>query len=359
MTTRQRKGTRKTTTIVETPVVENDLGEENQPVGEFELSLEQVQDLETLNNVLEQYGVEEGVLFKVYQIVNGIQRYKYENPKLDEQYIQQHLGGGDFVARLFINGKYKRSINVAVDALEETDKPNGGRDSHSVFLEKMLMALLMKEHKPAAGNSVNDLVQALGSLDAMRGKQETAMDTFIKGMEMADRFGGRGDGKFDLKRELIDIAKDNAPALIHAVNSGLALRGGGPMPPAPPPQNATTAPDPNPQPTQEQLEQQMNFMLRSAIGMLKQQCAAQVQVESVIDLVMGNFTNPQYQPMIIQFAAMDFQDLVKLDAQIGNVPFNIWFQSLHDGLRSALASLDTMGDDSGGSAGDVVDIGRN
>jgi hypothetical protein len=352
--TTERKRARKRTTTVTEEIPEGEVLEGQEPVSEFDLSLEQVQDLEAMNAVLEDYGIEESVRnFKIFKVVDGVQRYVFEHPSLDEAYIQRERGGGNYVARFFFHGKYKKSIPVFIEDLPESAikaNGNGNGNGHQVFLEKMLMALILKENQSSNGTpSITELTQALANMDSLRGKQESTVDLLIKGIEMGRSFDGSG-GSLDWKTELMRLAKDNLPGVVGVIQQGIAAKNGQPVPV---PVSA------NVPPVVQDEGQQMALMLKHAIGVLKSQFMMGLDGESAVALIMTNIANPQYQHIIQQFVMMSFDELVALDADIGKEPFQSRFRFVHDGLRSALSEADTVDTDSRGGPGDVVDIGRD
>jgi hypothetical protein len=351
------KRARKRTTTVTEEIPEGEALAGEEPVSEFDLSLEQVQDLEAMNAVLEDYGIEEAVRnFKIYKVTDGVQRYVFEHPTLDESYIQRERGGGNYVARFFFHGKYKKSIPVFIEDLPESaNKPNGNgnSNSHSAFLEKMLMALIVKETNHSNGTpSITELTQALANMDSLRGKQESTVDLLIKGIEMGRSFDG-GGGSLDWKTELMRLAKDNLPGLVGVIQQGIAMKNGQQVPAQVP----VVPGNPNPPVMDE--GQEMALMLKHAIGVLKSQFMMGLDGESAVALIMTNIANPQYQRIIQQFVMMSFDELVALDADIGKEPFNSRFRFVHDGLRSALSEADQVESDTGGGSGNVVDLGRD
>lgn len=349
-------GKRKRRTIVEEEIPEGEVLDGQEPVNEFDLALEQVQDLEAMNAILEQYGVQEnGQNFKVFKVVDGVQRYVFEQATLDEAFIQRERGGGNYIARFFHNGKYKKSIPVFIEDLPESaHKENGNGTGHQAFLEKMLMALILKENNNSGSTpSLTDLTAALANMDQLRGKQENAIDTLIKGIEMGKSLDG-GGGSLDWKTELLRLAKDNLPGVVDVIQQGIAAKNGQPQP-VPVAMRPGTPVEANP-PSEEQ---QVALMLKHAIGVLKSQFMMGLDGESALALILANAGNPQYQSIIRQFLVMSFDELVALDADIGKEPFNTRFRFVHDGLRSAVSEADQVDDDPERGPGNVVDLGRH
>jgi hypothetical protein len=351
MTARVTRGGRKKRTIIEETVPEgSDLVED--PLTEFDVSLEAADDTETLKSVLEQFGQTEQVLYRIYRQTPSGPSFCYESSTFDEMFIQRERGEGSYVARIYINGRMKKSIPFQVDApTNGTGKVNGnGGSSHEAFLEKMLMVLLTRESAgPANVPTLADMTAALSNLDSLRGKQESGIEMLMKGIELARSI--EPGGNLDWKSELIKTVKDAAPGVLGIVSQTMAAKNGPPVPQVPTEQIVPAAPV-----TPEQEEQQMSFMLKSTIGMMKSQFMQGLDVDSALNLIMANAGNPMYAPMIQKFISLSFEELVALDADIGKKPFYDLFKSLHDGLRYEFGPDDSVESDTGRNPGDVTDI---
>src|SRR6266446_8268305 len=138
---------KKTTTVVEeVPVNEFDLENPQQP-SEFDVSMESVEDAETLKEVLSQFG-QAALNIKILRQTPTGAEYCYQTDAIDEEFIQKNFGGGDFQARIFINGRYRKTIKIKIASrLESSSSRSDGQLSpdtisnrHSEFLEKMVLA---------------------------------------------------------------------------------------------------------------------------------------------------------------------------------------------------------------------------
>jgi hypothetical protein len=355
MPTTARPRKKKTTTTVEEIGVGTDLGEEQ--LNELDVSLESVENAETLREVLQQYGVDENdILFRIYRVKPEGDSFCFESPQLDEKYLQQQRGGGSFKARLFIGGKYKRTISLNVEPpMESNGNGNGhGGSNHEQFLEKLLTILITQQMthtvSPAAGPTIIDLTQALSNLDNLRGKQDNAMDIFLKGVDLAKALQSDNNGGGDWKTELLKMGRDAIPAITSVVQARTQ-----PQPPtvAPPPENAAVI-DPN-----QLTEEQKRGALLQGIAYLKQQFFLGLDPEMALNYIVTNAGNPQNQLIIKEILKMKWEEIVALDAEIQQEPFFSAFRALYDGLRSEFGTEDPMGDDPGGIAGDVGNTGND
>lgn len=352
---------RKRKTIVEETLPEgyDDSGE---PTSEFDVSLESVEDAETLKTVLENFGQTDNVTYRVYkQVPTGPPSFQYQSSTFDEEFLQRERGAGIYTVRVFINGKFKRAITVQCDApLNGTATPSSPRDHHSEFLEKMLLTIMARENPVSAtpAPTMPEIISAISQLDGLRGKQESAMETFIKGLELGRTFDGGGGGPSDWKSMLMGVVKDAAPHAIPAISSIIAARTNGGIPPNPNPVN------PNPAPvipqTPEQEAMLLEMMLKQGIATLKQQFAAGLDPDSAVDFVrIQAGLKPEYMQLVTAVLNMDYAELAKLDPDIGKEPFLTPFRSFIDGLRSEFVPEDSVDDDPGRVVGNEDDSRNN
>jgi hypothetical protein len=338
---------KKTTTVIEEPVELDDLG--GGP-SELDVSLESVEDTETLSTVLESFG-ETSILLKVYRETPSGQEFCFPCQTLDELFIQKNYGGGTYVVRIFIADKYRKSIKVKI--AQPIGNPVTGErgDSHSVFLEKMILTMLANQGSVQQSTSVptvTDLVQSLAALDGLRGKQESGMDMFMRGIELAK--GLDGGGEMDWKQRLLGMADKALPMIAPAVQSYF----GGRVPTNPNPPVAGTPP-----PTPEDERNMIRAMLKQGIDFLKPQFLNGLDPESAVNWVVANASNPQYQSIVRGVCNMEYAELATIDPEIGTEPLFSSFHAFYDGLRSAFIPSDNMDDDSGGTDGDPGDFGND
>jgi hypothetical protein len=348
MTTRKpEKGTRKRRTIVEETLPSN--SDTVDEPDELDINLESIEDTETLQEVLKEFG-DSTVLFKVFQQTPTGQAFCFPcHPPIDEEFIQREWGGGDFTIRIYIDGKFRKSIPLKIaprprsDSLPQNPNAFGGVSSadrkHSEFLEQMLFRMLENRQTTPTGPSLTDLTTALSNLDGLRGKQENQMDLIMKGIELAQSFNGEPK---DWKAEALGMVKGAIPDL-------MSLLGRGAKPPIPI-QGAEGVP---------MVAEPSEQILRSGIQYLKQLAISQVDPVSIIELVIANASNPQYKPIIDAVLTKEFEYFVGLDPAINSESFKPWFQSVFNGLRSAFSPEHPVELDTPGPVGDAGHVGNN
>jgi hypothetical protein len=321
----------------------------------LDVALEAVQDNQALSDVLEQFGITEGVLYRIYRQTPTGPSFCYESGEYSPVILQRERGAGAYTIRIFINSKYKKTISENIDApATGTATSQNPADSHTGFLEKMLMALILKDRDPApAGPSIIDLTTALSNLDGLRGKQESAMEMFLKGVDLAKTFASDSGGVGDWKTELLKMGREAIPAITSVVQGRV-------QPPAPdvpaqvqPGQDQTMI-DP------EQLtDEQQKAMLKDVIRYLKNQFLQGLPPESALDFIIANSGHPQYQAVIKAVLKFKFEEIESLDAEIQHEPFHVCFRTVYDGLRTEFGGDDPVDDDPRGDTGDVADVGSN
>lgn len=338
---------RKTTTVVEDTVPE---GEQQEQEGgtQFDVALESVEDIEALRNVMEQYGAT-GETYKVYRVTPTGQEFCFMNDTLDETFIQRNYGGGDFRVRVFIGGKFKMFLPLKIAAPLNVENNNGngsavrGEERHQKFLETMLLAMMQNQGNH--GSSIAELTTALANLDAMRGKQETTMDLFMKGVTFAkDIIKNDGEPR-DWKSELVSVAKDAVPGLVPLV--GAIMGGNKPVQP-----NPVAVTDPN-----ALSEQQQIAALQGGLTYLKKQCMKGTDPDLIINWVVSN--SEEYQALIHYVLNLPFEKFVEIDAQIGTEPFKSWFTELFDGLRQEFIPSDNLDGNPARDVGNDNNPGNN
>jgi hypothetical protein len=312
----------------------------------LDVNLESIEDTEALADVLKEFG-DTQVLFKVFQQTPTGQAFCFPcQPPIDEEFIQREWGGGDFVVRIYIDGKFRKSLPLKIaprPRLNDSQQPNAnayGPDSsdrkHSQFLEQMVLRLIESRATTPQGPTLTDLTTALSNLDGLRGKQENQMDLIMKGIELAQSF----NGEQDWKSQAVTAVKNALPGFMSMFN-----RGG-----------------PSPQPATEgvpMVAEPSEGMLRAGIAYLKQLAISQVDPVSIIELVYANGTNPQYKPIIDAVLTKDFAYFVGLDPTIGSESFKPWFESVFNGLRSAFSPENTVDDDPPRTVGDPNHTGNH
>jgi hypothetical protein len=346
---------KKTTTIVQqVPADQLDDGDDN--INDFDVSLEKVDDYEQLQEALQQFGINDGIVYKVYRTTPNGQSFCYETTEFSEQFLQQERGAGRYAIRIFIDNRYKKTIHTEVDApASGTASAQNQAGSGNAFLEKLLLALVMKEQASAApGPSLAELTTAMKNLDDMRGKSDPmGFETFFKFFTMAKDLVGDNGGAGDWKGELIKMGRDAIPAITSVVQSRVNGNDAKPT-------NTTIQEEPMKTIDPATMtDDQKKTLLKQVIAYLKPQCIQGLPPESALDFITANSGNPQYQTLIMAVLGYTFEDILEIDHELKSEPFHLFFRSLYDGLRSEFGGDDPVGDDSGGSVGDAGNAGSD
>jgi hypothetical protein len=323
---------KKTTTIVEeippdAQAIEIDGGE----TSPFDLDLHRAEDAETVEQVLRDNGIS-NVTYRFYDNDGG---YCYSSPELDYDRARRETRGGKHCKMgVFVGGRLVRMVPFPLAPLvENTPATVQNPSSNDVtFMKEMLLKLIENRGMGpvTAGPSLTELTSALSNLDNLRGKPESTMDSFQKGMEFAQSLTGSTDWKTDALRTLRDIAPQ-----VMGVFGG---KGGMPL-------------NPNPN-NQEQPIAQLppDTVIKAGIQYLKKKAIAGVDPDLIIEWVANN--GEEYEALLRVVLNSEFVDFVKFDPEIGTEPFVSWFKPLFDGLRSAFARQDPMDHDTGRDVGD-------
>lgn len=349
-----KKGRTKKTIIEE--ILPAGSGDEPEGPTELDFNLEEVRDTEKLFEVLEQFP-DAGITVKIYD-QSGAYRFTPPDPQhIDEELIRKRCGSGAFVGRVYVDGKYRQSIDIPIGEVNpdpnEPSKPVAV-DNHSQFLEKMLLTLLARENPAPAAHvpSITELVTSLAGIDALRGKQESGMEMFIKGMTMGRDMSDSG-GDFNWKQELFRLISTNAPALLTGVEAIV----GGRLPTTPPPPTTPPATIPNPEPQEQPVNAEMYY--KEGISYVKQRLLAGMDPDTIINWVYDNRDVPTYQPFLTVILREPFEFFEKIDAEIGQEPFRSKFMAIHNGIRSLFNEEYEMGLDTGRDGGDTGNPGSN
>jgi hypothetical protein len=338
---------RKKRTIIEEQIPDGtpiDMGEQ---VSDFDVALESVEDAETLRRVLEEHG-QSGASYKVYRQTSSGDEFCFVTDSIDEEFIQKNFGGGDFKIRVFINGKFRIPMKLKIAPRIESTNGNGHvygtEHRHMDFLEKLVLAQIAGNGGGNHGPSISELTGALANLDSLRGKQESGMDIFQKGVSFArEILDMKPSSTGDWKSELISGVKEALPTIAGMIP-------GARKPVAVNPQEQVSA-------VSQATPEQQTEMIKQGLAYLKKQCLKNVDPDLIIEWVENNAED--YQPLIHMVLNLPFEEFVKIDAEIGNEPFKQWFTRLFDGLRSAFVPADSVGVDSAGDNGDRVDARDN
>ncbi len=331
--------TRKKRTIIEESLPDTDLSTEGEPT-DFDVSLESVEDTEALQEVLSQFG-ETNVLMKVLRSTSTGSEFCYATDILDEEFIQKNFGGGDYQIRLFINGKYKKTLKIKIASRVTAGNPTIApvQSGNADFLEKLVLALVAGRNtgSDTATPTLAEMTSTLAGLDALRGKQESGMELFLKGVSFAkETIHSPHSG--DWKLEAVGMLKDALPTIANMIP--------GNRPPVP-----------SPQTPQIPTEEQQAVLIKQGLTYLKKKCISGMEPDLIVDWISNNAE--EYQQLIHMVLNIPFEEFVKHDPEIGTEPFKQWFTTLFDGLRFTFIPTDTVDVDTAGSPGDPDNSGNN
>lgn len=358
---RKPKGRSVKKTIIEETLPERE--EINEGPTELDFNLEEVRTTEALAEILEQFP-DAGITVKIFD-QSGAYRFTPPDPRnIDPELIRKRCGAGNFVGRIYINGKYRQPIDIPIGEINpdpnDPQKTTPG-DSHSQFLEKLLLTILAREPQtPANGNpapTLLEVVQSLSAVDQLRGKQESTLDTFIKGIEIGKGMGD-GGGAFDWKQELFRLVAGNAPTILDGVQALVGQVGQRRNPPPPSPPVTVAAPPPEGEPEGEQTVIP-EIYYKEGIAFVKGRLLAGMDPDTIINWVYDNRDVQTYQPFLTAILREPFEYFEKIDAEIGQEPFRSKFLAIHNGIRSLFNEEYDMGLDSGGQSGNTSDPSSN
>ena len=345
---------KKTTTVVEELPPNLEAETDPEPT-EFDVSLESVEDPDTLSEILSQFGETTVNLKILRQVASGNPEFCFQTDHLDEEFIQKNFGGGTYIVRIFINGKFRHHIKInianridsatAQGAFSFTSRSDGGSSNdyrHSEFLEKQAqrnheLLLAAIGNKGSTGPTITEIISALSGLDALRGKQESTMELFLKGVEFAQTSDGKTDWKTDAIRSVKEVLGPALPGVISAITG-----------------NRVPPPVPGQEPP---MQIPPDAIIHAGIQYLKKKAIAGVDPDLIIEWVVNNAE--EYQELLRVVLNQEFADIAKLDPEIGSEPFASWFKPLFDGLRSAFNPSNPVDTDSGGSSGNDSNSGNH
>lgn len=292
-----------------------------------------------LENYLNQFG-QKPIKVKVYK--RGLKGMAYcfsGGTEIDEDTLSQY-GGGEYELIVLVDGVKEKSIPLFI-----ADRPNGqtiatptvatepqsGSVEVRMLREQLIFLQNMVINKQSApATPLGELVDAMKLLGNGGGKDPTEL--FLKGLEFAKEHGssGSGDWKSMLVDSIRDVAKTVAPVLAAKTNGG----------------------------NQTMIQQNPDDMIKSGLAYLKQRAISGMPVDVVVNWVMFSANDPTYQPFLKLVLSQEFEEFVKLDAEIAQEPYLTWFRTLHAGLREAF-NESQLDDDSERPAGNVRNITGN
>lgn len=266
------------------------------------------------------------VKIKVYKIVTGKSQpvFCFESQEhVDEMQLQNSYGGGSYVLRFFVDGAAKHAERIEVmDKPLSAAQPSTASDiqiqmlrEQSMFNRDLLMSVLGRSTPINAPTPMSEIAQMWALIHGMNpgsnsgGSFDKLIDVFTKGLEIGSSKGG---GEMDWKSALLNTVKEIAPAVTQVI----ARANGVPL----------TAPAIEQPILPEQL-------LRQGIAMLKTKIMSGLPVGLALDWIVSNSTDVAYQPLLHFALSKSFEDIVQVDNDLANEPYNSWFRQLLAGLK--------------------------
>jgi hypothetical protein len=315
------------------------------------------EDEVTIRNVMAPFVGEREVEVKIYRQRQNQESYCFTTgPQFTEEEIINHPRGGfgNFVARVLINGDLRRRFPVPIEPPQSgvnsvTSQPQS--DVIRMLMDEIrsLRETMHREPQPMADimQGVSALITATAQAQLQRPPAETPLDQFLKFHEALNSMKGGEDDWW--KPALASVAKEAVPMLG-------ALMQRAPTASAQQPQQSQ---QPQSAITGEATVPQMDIQLKMGIAFLKQKCLAGSQPELYIEVICDNSDATQYQELIHRVVTQDFSQFAALDPEISKPPYEHFFRSIFDGLRSEFAPAHSVATPSAGSGGHASNTSGN
>jgi hypothetical protein len=304
---------------------------------------------------------------------NGVRHVFSTTDLFDEDFLQEHYGGGKYVVRVFVDNVQQRSFEINVEDRPGTRPQNGFTDDPQPKpnvtnasangnggtgfggLTEMLLMKLLDRAPAATSTSVSELAEVMKIAQGAQpqvGNGKEYMEGFKAGVEFASKITERATGGGDWKTTLIDAAKEALPLVAGAMG------GAGSRVPATMQNAPIVIPNSGVQKPMEVRTPEMQIVY-DTIQNLKSYAMAKTDPDLVIDWAIANATKPEVQHVIHFAFTNDFAAFAKVDPEIANEPYVTWFKLVYDGLRSAFNSADSVDDDNSGESGDARNVTPN
>jgi hypothetical protein len=312
---------------------------------------------------LGQFGAAGNFKVKVYKMgPRGLEYCFAGGREIDEQVIGDVWGAGEYHLQIFKRNETRPSDELIVRVGEKKGSaapsvtPATPRDESPSAAQLRIMQeqnnflrdLLLQN----TGGGSQQLIEAVKVLKELQGNGNSGdhfATALLKGIDIAREVSGAG-ANGDWKAMVVDALKDIGKVVVPAFIANTPPRGPGPRPADP--GEADMRRQQVPEPTPE-------AAIKQGLDFLKKKTISGMPVELVIDWVMFNSTDEQYQPFIALVMQSDFQKFIEIDPELAQEPYLAWFRNLHAGLRDAF-NEQTHGDaddDPGRPGGNVADLG--
>ncbi len=303
---------------------------------------------------------EQGIQVKVYRQTKTQPQYCFVGgSEVDEESIRAYHASqpyanqeGVYQLHVMVNGVHRNMYPIAIAPQLATSGglavPGAQSDVVRLLMEQNArMERLLLEGRNQEREPINAIADAMLKISQLQQQSQPQMgvETILKCIELGKSLSG---GEADWKSTLIETAKEFAPAINGLVASQLS----GPQA------------QPNGKPQLQQLgetmtPEELTGQLKAAIAWLKGKCLGGSPADLYVEWICDNREIPLYGRLIHEILAKDFSAFVAIDAEIGNAPYRAFFESIHNGVRSAFGGDDSLDVDSSGPTGDAPNASAN
>lgn len=303
--------------------------------------------------------------FKIGRYVgNAVEHLASTSELPDEDALQETYGGGRFVIRAFADGVQRGQIEIRIahkpgyvppadvtgdDVNKSATNVPMNDDS---FIKQLLLKMVgMGGQVTQQATPVNELAEAMKTIHAMNGGTANPGKEYAEGLkagiELARSVGGGGE--LDWKTEAFRMLKDVIPSVASGV---VAMTGkqAAPQRVAAVPQSAAPIATLPP-------EDELNKIIFGGIQELKKYCMKNTPPELIVDWVVNNAE--QYHHFVRAALNRSYDSFATIDPEIASEPYNTFFRSFYDGLRSAFDPTNNVDDDNDGRDGDTGNAAHN
>jgi hypothetical protein len=330
-------------------VVTEYLDPEDEPIPEQEF--EDPADA-TLRSIAAQFGGGD-VLVKVYRQSGTGKEYCYSGGvDINEESIRASgYGPGKYLLQILINGELRKSIPIAIAGPVNggiAAQPEGGLSK--LLLDRLTM-LEQRLLRPVEREPINDLADAMLKISQIQNQstpKDLPIDTLMKCIELGKSLAGESGGDFG--SVVKDVLKESLPMISSFLSAG---RG------AAAPESKGLAPSTAAPTTEAEAVDLFEQQLKGVLVYLKRKCIAGSDPGLYIDWVVENRDEAIYQHLIRAAVTSEFSKFAALDPEISQPPYDQFFRTIYDGLRSAFAPADSVAVDPGGAHGNKAHTGNN
>ena len=285
-----------------------------------------------------EFTLDEITRIKVYKLFPGKSKPSFcfeRQDDITETELQNLYGGGSYtIEYINLNGSKR------VEHWEIADKPaDQSNNNKPRTIEDVQIAMLREQSQMnrdllmavlGRGNTstpMSEIAQmwALIQGNSPNGNGGGAIDKMLSFLEKGIEIGATKGGDMDWKGMLVSTIKDIAPTVTQVIAQAKGVpviegaNGSVPMIP--------------------------DALLKTGIATLKRQIMGGMPVSLALDWIIANANDSQYQPFLAQIVGKSFEDLVKIDPDLANEPFNSWTRQLLAGLQEHFKATATVIED--------------